>query len=167
MLSSSEISRSMERTLSFVSSLRWALETWSRYFAISISMLSEMPSYFSMRVKILLNLSVSASPSSSRTMPNIRWMRSAKDLISLEASSTDSSGVFMMPACMKCRRNSSSSLLAFGLMILQTSFSRYLIGPARTSVFVTLNVVWKAASTKLSLAALAAKPAAVFGISTS
>ena len=163
-LSSSDISRSMARILAFVSSERWASLTVSRYLAISNSMLSLMPSYFSIRVYSLLNVA-SLDPfllalelervSSSVTMPNIRCIRSEKARISFWASSTESSGVFMKPAVMKCRRKSSSSSTFFGLMTQHTKRSICGMNQMRINVLATLNVVWKAASTKVSLAELA------------
>ena len=108
--------------------------------------------------------------SSSRTIPNMRCIRSENDWISFCASSTESSGVFMKPAVMKCRRKSSSSSTFLGLMTQQTNFSIWGINHIRMNVLATLNVVWKAASTKLNLAALARKavaPAASLVMSTS
>ena len=96
MLSISDISRSMARILAFVSSLRWASLTLSRYLAISISMLSLMPSYFSTRLNSLLKSASFLVLSSSRTKPNILCVLSAKSCISFCASSTESSGVFII-----------------------------------------------------------------------
>ena len=103
-------------------------------------------------------------------MPNMRCMRSENDEISFCASSTESSGVFMKPAVMKCRRKSSSSSTRLGLMTQHTNFSICGMNQIRMNVLATLNVVWKAASTKLSLAELArnaAVPAVSLVISTS
>ena len=158
MLSSSLISRSMARILPFVSSERWASLTCSRYFAISSSMLSLIPSYFSMREKSLLNFSSSSflpvsdddSFSNSCTMPNIRCIRSLNDCISFCASSTESSGVFMKPAVMKCRRKSSSSSTFFDLITQHTNFSICGINQMRMLALMTLKPVWKAASVNVS-----------------
>ena len=158
MLSSSEISLSMARILAFVSSLRWASDTWSRYLAISISMLSEMFSYFSMRLKVALNRFSSFSVSSSRTMPNMRCMRSAKASISLCASSTESSGVFMMPEVMKCNLKSSSSAWSLGLMAQHTKRSRYCMNHICRKVLVMLKAVWKAARTTQAFIRLPSYP---------
>ena len=153
-LSISLISLSMARTLSLVSSERWASLTWSRYLAISISILSDMPSYFSILEKSFVNLSVSFSSSSSSTMWNILCMRVAKECISFCASSTESSGVFMMPAWMKRRRKSSSSLFALGFQTQQHTLAICLTNGRRIIVLVTLKHVWKAAKAKLRRTAL-------------
>ena len=159
MLSSSLISRSMARILALVSSERWASLTSSRYLAISISMLSEMPSYFSMRENAFTNFASSFSCTRSRTRSNIRCMRTPNWCISFCASSTESSGVFMMPVVMKRRRKSSSSPSAFlGLMMRHTSFSICGMNQMRMVVLATLKQVWKAASTNDSLAAFSRKP---------
>ena len=162
--SSSEISRSMARIFAFVSSLRWASLTLSRYFAISSSILSLMLSYFSIREYSLLN-SCSLLPllssffeadtsSSSCTMPNMRCMRSENDCISFCASSTESSGVFMKPAVMKCRRKSSSSSCFFGLITQHTNFSICGMNQMRIKALITLKLVWKAASVMVSFCAM-------------
>ena len=138
----------MALILALVSSLRCASLTWSRYLAISISILSEMPSYFSIREKSFTNLLSSFSSSSSLTMPNMRSMRSPKEWISFCASSTESSGVFMMVVPpIYLRRNSSSSSLFLFFMSLHTSFSICGMNHISTPVLVMLKHVWKAAST--------------------
>ena len=86
----------MARIFALVSSLMWASLTLSKYLAISISMLSLMPSYFSILLNSLLKSASFCVPRSSRTNPNMRCMRSAKACISFCASSTESSGVFMI-----------------------------------------------------------------------
>ena len=108
------------------------------------------PSFESFLLEVLLERF-----SRSCTIPNIRCIRSEKERISFWASSTESSGVFMKPAVMKCRRNSSSSSTFFGLITQQTSRSICGMNQMRMKVLATLKQVWKAASTKLSLAALA------------
>ena len=86
-------------------------------------MLSDMFSYFSILLYNLLNAASSFIPKSSRTIPNIRCIRSENDCISFCASSTESSGVFMKPAVMKCRRKSSSSSTFFGFITQHTNLS--------------------------------------------
>ena len=87
----------------------------------------------------------------------MRCMRSEKEVISFWASNTESSGVRMKPAVMKCRRKSSSSSMRLGLMTQHTNRSICGMNQMRMKVLATLKQVWKAASTKLSLAALAMK----------
>lgn len=78
-----------------------------------------------------------------------------KQWISFCASKTEISGVFMIPLWIKRRRKSSSSAFFLGRIILHTSFSICGMNHTRIKVLARLKVVWKAASTKDSLAALA------------
>ena len=76
----------------------------------------------------------------------------------------------MKPAVMKCRRKSSSSSTRLGLMTQHTKRSICGMNQMRMNVLATLNDVWNAASTNVSLAELARKavaPAASFVIVTS
>ena len=149
----------MARILLFVSSERWLSLTWSRYVAISISMLSAMFSYFSILENNFANLASSFSCSSPRTITNMRCMRSANDSISFCASSTDSSGVSISPEGMKRRRKSSSSSSFLDLMHRHTIFSICGMNQISMNVLERLKHVWNAASTTLSFAALARKAA--------
>ena len=80
-------------------------------------------------------------------MPYIRSMRSEKERISFCASRTESSGVFMMPLVIKCRRESSSSCVVLGLITHDTKRSRYLMNQMRKATFVRLKNEWNDAST--------------------
>ena len=95
--------------------------------AISISMLSLMPSYFSMRANNFTNSFSFFMASNSGTKWNIFCVRAAYKLISLRASSRESSEVPIKPELIKCKRESSSSSELLGLIILHTNFSMYLI----------------------------------------
>ena len=98
-------------------------------------------------------------------MPNMRCMRSLNDSISLWASKTESSGVFMIPEVMKCRRKSSSSpSLTFGLMTQQTKRSMYCTKGMSSRVLETLKAEWKAAS---AIEAFRANCVSVWGIDSS
>ena len=106
-----------------------------------------MDSYFSMRAKSFAKSASLFVSSRSRTIENIRCMRSANRVISFRASSTDNSGVCMMPLLMKRRRESSSSSRLFIFIILHTAFSICGMNHIRMNVLHTLKAVWNMAST--------------------